>query len=276
MNPILKMNNYGQKIWVDTKSHVGKTIIEKGIYDENALYYLTSILQKIPHAICLDIGAHLGNHALVMTLNSDMVYCFEPDNLNANLLKKNKEENNIQNMQIFNFGLSDQNEELTFYHNSFRGRSTFVSALKEKNCSEEIIKCRVGDELLAELNIQKIDFIKIDIEGFEARALQGLKNTITQYKPILMMEWNNENTKVEFKKYNLFATIFNDYQIYSILYNHHKYYWGNHWSGKISRFFYRKFVNKKTVLHLFDAEKNYRNILLCPTEKKWVLEQFIR
>lgn len=267
---VLTKNKYGQKIWVNEQGHIGEAIINKGIYDPNAIYYIEQILQLIENPICLDIGAHLGNHALIMSRLSKMVYCFDPVPSNIHFLTKTKNENNIKNMKIFCMGLSDKNEKLIFYKNGRGGFSTFVSDLKGTDYTTENLTCAIGDEILTQNNIETIDFIKIDIEGFEARALYGLRNSIQNGRPIIMMEWNNKITKEQFKKYDLFKTLFKNYQIYSILNNHHHDYWGNKWSRQIMRFFYRKWVKKRRLLAHFDPQLNYANVILFPKEKGWV------
>lgn len=261
-------NKFGQKIWINSNNHIGKAIIEKGIYDEHAIHYIEKILQQIPQPICLDIGAHIGNHALVMSKFSHMVYCFDPDPENVHALKCNQKENNILNMQIFDCGLSDKNEELIFYKQG----STFVSALKKDHSETETLFCKIGDEVLQQQCVKKIDFIKIDIEGFEARALSGLKQTIQASRPIIIMEWNNDTTRKQFEKYHLLKTVFKDYQILAISHNHHKSYWGKQWYKQFLRFFYRKIVPKQRKLCRFFPEISYANVILFPTEKAWVAE----
>jgi FkbM family methyltransferase len=273
-NILLKENKYGQKIWVDENESIGKAIIKKGIYDANGIHYINKILQLIDAPICLDIGANIGNHALIMARHSKKVYCFEPQTDIVNLLKKTINENNIKNMEIFCLGLSDKNEKLTFYKNldGNGGSSTFIADLKGTNYQIENFECRVGDEIIEQNRIEKIDFIKIDVEGFEAHSLSGLKNSILKFRPIIMMEWNNQVTKEKFQQHDLFNTLFKNYEIHSILNNHHRYYWGKRWFSRTARVFYRKLTKKRPLLYHFDRKLNYTNILFIPPERKWVAD----
>lgn len=262
-NMSLLTNKYGQLIWSEPDSHIAEAIRKKGIYDDQAMYYIERILKNIPDAVVLDIGAHIGNHALAMTQFSDMVYCFEPLPENVEVLQLNQHENHITNMQIFNIGLSDSNETLTFYQDG----STFVSGLQHQGSATQSLICRIGDEVLQDNGIQKIDFIKIDIEGFEPRALHGLKKTITASRPIVIMEWNNDATREAFKKLDLFNTIFKNYQVQAIAHNHHKFYFGSNWYSGLVRFLYRKCTRKRRMLIPFNMKGDYTNILLIPNEK---------
>jgi FkbM family methyltransferase len=260
---ILTKNKYGQSIWINKENHLGQAILEKGIYDGDGVHYIEKILERIDNPICLDIGAHIGNHALVMTKYSKMVYCFEPDDDSIKILNKNVEENHIRNIKIFPFGLSDKNEELTFY----RQGSTFVSSLKKDDSQIESLTCKIGDEVIQENHIEKIDFIKIDIEGFEGEALYGLKQSIQHSRPVIIMEWNNDITREKFKKYGLFNTVFSHYRILAISHNHHKHYWGTKLHSQFLRFLYRKIFRKRRIICPFVPEARYANVLLIPQEK---------
>lgn len=259
----LLTNKYGQKIWSETNSHIADAILKIGIYDEHAIHYIEKILKSLHDPVVLDIGSHIGNHALVMTKFSQTVYCFEPMPENVATLTRNQHENQITNLHIFNVGLSDKNETLTFYKEG----STFVSELQHDNSQTETLVCRVGDEVLRENQITRVDFIKIDIEGFEARALYGLRETIRQSRPVIIMEWNNDSTREQFQKYDLFHSVFTDYDVRAISHNHHKYYLGKHWYTPLLRFVYRKFTKKQRMLTSFYPEVDYTNVLLIPKEK---------
>jgi len=269
---VLKENKYGQKIWLNENNHVGQAIIQKGVYDEHAIYYIEKILTYLQEPVCLDIGANIGNHALVMSRFSKMVYCFDPESENIDFLTKNKQANHLHNMQVLGVGLSDENASLTFYKNGRGGCSTFSPDLKGEGYTEEMLTCRIGDEVIEEQAINHIDFIKIDIEGFEARALYGLKNSIQKSRPILMMEWNNNTTREQFKKYDLFNIVFKNYCVLAVLNNHHRNYWGQRFVAKVARFFYRKIIKKRRILCQFNAENSYVNVILYPAEKSWVAD----
>ena len=268
----LRENIYGQKIWLDEHESIGQAIIKKGIYDEHAIFYIEKILQKLKDPVCLDIGANIGNHALVMARHSNHVYCFEPQPDVAEMLTKTINENNLQNIKVFCVGLSDQEQTLTFYKNldGNDGSSTFIADMKAKNYETNHLACVIGDKLLQENHIDKIDFIKIDVEGYEYPALNGLRQTIMHSRPVIMMEWNNAATKAQFDQNQFFANVLKDYEIKALTSNHHKNYWGNGWQAVIKRFVYRKLTKKRRVLTAFNPACNYTNILLIPREKSYV------
>ncbi|HCW08308.1 MAG TPA: hypothetical protein DGG95_13190, partial [Cytophagales bacterium] len=57
------------------------------------------------------------------------------------------------------------------------------------------IRVSTLDHYVEEKNIQKIDLVKIDVEGFEQRVIAGSVNTLQRFKPKLFIEINNDNLK---------------------------------------------------------------------------------
>jgi hypothetical protein len=48
-----------------------------------------------------------------------------------------------------------------------------------------------GDDYISKLKLERIDLIKIDVEGFEKNVLIGLKNTLKKFKPYVVMEYSH-------------------------------------------------------------------------------------
>src|SRR5579872_5630826 len=221
---IIAENKYKQKIAFLRDDHIGNVILRDGIYDQHGIYYIEKILSMLKNPIVFDIGSNIGNHALAMSKLSEMVYLFEPQKNIVNLLHKTMSLNHIQNWKIFDFGLAEQEKILPLYKNldGNNGASTFISELKGQHFSAEQLHVYVGDDIVNKNAIPRIDFIKIDVEGFEGNVIAGLKNSIKKFMPIIIIEWNNETTKKQFKEYNLFNDVFSNYLIKAITNNHHK------------------------------------------------------
>ncbi len=133
----------------------------------------------------LDIGANIGNHSVYWAVKTDArrIYSFEPVKDFFKILKKNVEINKLNNkIKIFNIGLSNKkiNGSVSFYDRKNIG-GTHVK--QDPN----------GNLLLDKLDNIKIeesaiDFVKIDVEGHELEVLQGARETLLKYKPIVFVE----------------------------------------------------------------------------------------
>ena len=89
------------------------------------------------------------------------------------------------------FGLGDRDEILTFAECVGNlGASKFVRPGEKATHSQQTmqleVKCAAG--AIAELNLARIDFIKIDVEGMEEAVLTALKQVIARYRPIVAFE----------------------------------------------------------------------------------------
>ncbi len=74
----------------------------------------------------------------------------------------------------------------------------------------------MGDDYLPTLKPDRIDVVKLDVEGLEASVVVGLAKTISAYQPIFLMEWNNDVTRRAFTEQRFFETVFEGYSIVGI------------------------------------------------------------
>lgn len=253
--------------------HIGKIILKDGLYDQAGLYFIEKILAKINDAITLDIGANIGNHALRMSEHSKIVHLFEPQAHIADTLHTTMALNHIDNWRIHRYGLSDAASTLPLYKslNGNNGETSFIANVEGDQCLIEESSVYVGDEVMHTHNIHHVDFIKIDVEGFEAKVIAGLKNTIQTSRPIIFMEWDKAITKQQFQDMRLFETVFSDYLIKAVTRDKNKYAFIQKVLGKAQRLLSRKAPNNRKVIGEFKKEKNYRHIVFVPREKASVL-----
>lgn len=129
----------------------------------------------------IDAGSYVGVTAIYfskMIGEAGKVIAFEPDDCNYNKLLKNIKLNKLNNVIAINKGLWDKNEVLLF-DNRKDEDSAIVKCLNErvKGTLKKYEFARLDDELTS-LGIDKVDFVKMDIEGAEIEALEGCKRTL--------------------------------------------------------------------------------------------------
>tara|TARA_B110000483_G_scaffold83316_1_gene103422 strand:- start:1158 stop:1640 length:483 start_codon:yes stop_codon:yes gene_type:complete len=152
----------------------------------------------------LDIGANIGAHTIVIAklVTEGMVYAFEPDNSNYKKLNTNIALNGFNNVKIVKSGIFHKPDYLDFFssktHGNFDGnKSLHKSSLTCMGLSnDEIQSCKIevtSIDIFVEKEKIKPDFIKIDIEGNELKALKGMTNTIKKYKPTIIFEYGTSH-----------------------------------------------------------------------------------
>ena len=189
---ILNQNNQKIKFFLPLKyDYLQQQIIVKNKFYENE--FLLKIKKYMPRdAVVIDAGANIGNHLIyfVKVLNAKEIYGFEPQKKIFNILKKNVFLNNIQNKtKIYNLGLGEKNCKANFNLTESKHNSGAVFIEESDNGEANVVT-------LDSMKIrEKIDFIKIDTEGFELKIIRGAKKLIKRDKPILFIEIQPINEK---------------------------------------------------------------------------------
>lgn len=155
------------------------------------------ILRSIKNPIVLDIGANVGHHTLYASTVADHVHAFEPYGPVRAQLEEKIKLNGLKNVTVHAIGLGAENDLCDFYppDSNNMGTGSFVPT-DTKNPMEHL-EVRIGDDYLNIHEIDKIDFIKMDVEGFEVRALSGLQNVLCRHRPVCFFEWNQGGENVE-------------------------------------------------------------------------------
>lgn len=160
----------------------------------------------------LDIGANIGFYSILAAKNTILskIYAFEPNPETYKTLRKNIKINKLGiSIQAFEIGLGNEEEPAIFVKNlSHTGGSHFVEEERQiktkiRNFSDPIsIAVRNYDNFAEEHNIlvKDINFIKIDVEGFELKTLQGMKGLLENCLPgtkIFIEVWKFNEKKLE-------------------------------------------------------------------------------
>lgn len=184
------------KMKIDTSRTMGAAIYWTGFHEFREFIYLHQYLKK--DMVFVDIGANQGEYTLFAAkrLTSGRVLSFEPLPSMLKTLTENISLNKFRNIELFEFGLSDEERMLTIheFEGSHEGLATLYPGEK-KIKSSLTIPLTTLDNVFDSTKLQRLDFIKIDIEGGELNALKGAKKTIELFKPYVLIEINAETYK---------------------------------------------------------------------------------
>jgi len=158
-----------------------------------------------PGMIVIDIGAHIGYFTKIFSKlvgKKGTVYAFEADPENFELLNKNTK--HLKNTKLCKVAISDSIGTIDFFHsNSKSGCHSTVPA--EFRSQKITIPTITLDEFANRKGINKIDIIKIDIEGGEYIALHGMKKIFKNNPNIaIVLEFCMENIKLAHIEYHDF------------------------------------------------------------------------
>ena len=127
---------------------------------------------------CLDIGSNIGQWTRPLAQKFQKVYCFEPNPNFRECFVKNITESNVE---LFEVGLSDRQ------HLAKQGFNSTV--LTEGDGG---IECKTLDSF----GLTDIDFVKIDVDGFEIPLLNGARETLNSNSPVVNIEMKHDRMHI--------------------------------------------------------------------------------
>ena len=176
----------GEKMYLDEVDALCLSI--NGIHEK----IITNLIKKEIHSgdVVLDIGAHIGYYTLQfanLVGSTGKVYAFEPEPKNFELLKKNVQINKYDNVVLIQKIVSDKDGIVEFFVSKLDsiGNKLFKS---EESADSIKIESTTLDEYFKDSK-EKIDFVKMDIQGGEGKATLGMKNFLKKNNPKIIQEW---------------------------------------------------------------------------------------
>ena len=189
----------GYKMLVFANETVGRQIMWNKCYEKEETHFIYNFLKSTD--VCLDIGANVGYFTLLMASKARLgkVYSFEPIPICYHLLNCSILLNNFTNVIINNCAVGELNGESIFYIST----DSAFSALRNPSMVGELSSISVpvvsiDNYVDSRRNINKVDFIKIDVEGAEMQVINGATSLLrdaTRRPRLIMLELFNEHLK---------------------------------------------------------------------------------
>ena len=175
-------------------------------------YFMKNILSK--GDVCIDIGANLGYLSTLFSSlvgSSGKVYAVEPVKPVLAVLKQNSR--NRSNIEIMPYALGEENKTIQLANSMVRkkgfmtsGGHSILDAQEEEGIKFDA-EMKKGSQVFGQM--EKLDFIKCDVEGYEWIVLSELEPVISKHRPIILTETRGPNRK---KLLDYFASLnFNNY-----------------------------------------------------------------
>jgi FkbM family methyltransferase len=157
-----------------------------------------------PNDVVIDVGANIGYFTIYASRKvgkDGLVIALEPMDEAYNCLMKNIRLNRLNNVKPFKLALWSSETTLRLY----RTKGYFTSAISKVDVFKNLIqqkklelikeyeiKAIKLDDLIKNINLSKVDWIKIDVDGSEYEVILGSMNTLKRFKPKLIIEIHNQ------------------------------------------------------------------------------------
>jgi len=187
------------------QDHIQKCWLSGNFYETGRNQLLTWCYNNLPQGMnILDIGANVGNHSIFFSkvMQANRVYAIEPYLKNFVELVENIHLNSCANILPLNVAAYCEND----IKNVILKDENNCGMVEFSNVGQAVVCCEL-DNVIDE----QIDYIKIDVEGCELDALDGCKDIVNIFRPVVSVE-TDETATVSF--------MLPDYQKLPITLNH--------------------------------------------------------
>jgi FkbM family methyltransferase len=162
--------------------------------------FADAVLETLQHVVhegdcVLDIGANIGLYTGIVARKvgvSGRVHSFEPNPPTFQRLTLHVQENGLDNVHCHAIALGETEQDSVL--NDFGGTDSGKSSLRGVDPGKAVAGVSVHvsalDSVVQRLALEKIDVVKIDVEGFEPEVLLGARATIASRKPLICLEWS--------------------------------------------------------------------------------------
>jgi hypothetical protein len=209
---------YGKWIVSRNAQYHSETMIKTGVPIHPELAELMiSIIDTLPdNCIIVDVGSNAGIFSIPFAYavkdRGGVVYSFEVQKQLFQALCGTAVLNDLDNLNPFNHGLSDDHQTLKIPKVNYSESWDYgiLSLVDQANIDKQHHD-NIDVSPLDSFELERLDFIKIDIEGMEIQALNGARQTIEAHRPWAFIEyWNTDNTILK----NWFKDM--DYKLYRV------------------------------------------------------------
>ena len=226
---------YGKFIVARTCTFQAEALVKTGrTHIEDELANIFAIINTLPNdCIILDGGANIGFFTVPVAQQikqqGGRVISFEPQRQLFNALSGSLALNGLNNVFLHNIGLGDGRQSTAYLPavdysrpSDFGTVSLSVDDAVEEHCK---MRTRTVDiDSIDSLMLPRLDFIKLDVEGFEIPALTGGLKAIKKYRPYIWVEYfitGAKEIKQALKSVNNYSYYIVDYQNMLCIPNEH-------------------------------------------------------
>ena len=177
----------GVKIVLNPRDPVVSGALFLRVYEREELRLVRSLLR--PGMVALDVGANLGFYTALLgqaTGPQGRVIALEPDPENFSFLQRTVAANQFKNVELIQAAAGREPGHLTLYSSSDNRGDNRMYANELADRSEEVEVVRL-DDLLEQRGVMELDFLKIDVQGYEGQVLAGLERTLRRSRRLVAL-----------------------------------------------------------------------------------------
>ena len=184
---------YANKVAANVKIRVGETVFHLVDFESVIILsdsfepWMWKHLQVSDGGTFVDVGAHVGKYTVQVAKHhpESMVIALEPNPENFRALEKNVKENRLSNVKLYNLAAWNRKCILKLYTGDKGGHH---SVKREFGRGYDIVQATTLDDIVRDAGVERVDVVKVDVEGAEAEVVEGALEIIRRHHPKLVIE----------------------------------------------------------------------------------------
>lgn len=196
----------GLRRFIILVSRIYLCMVKKGFLKKKypELFFLEKIVK--PGFVCIDIGANVGYYSVMLAKfsgNTGRVFAVEPIPLFAEIWKKNIKRSGFKSPDLYVCALGSEEkivrmgvpERNGVVHH---GMTKITSTGDENYIKFFDVEMKIPDIIFA--NLEKVDFVKCDVEGYESEVFMNMKRILQNHLPLVQSELSGEENRIKVVK----------------------------------------------------------------------------
>lgn len=169
---------------------IGRAIQQTKQYEPNVAQRVRQIL-RAGH-VFVDVGANVGFFTLLgatLVGSGGHVFAFEPSPDNCRLLRRSLAQNGITNVTLYENAVAEAAQQLSLSGGGADSNARLMrpDELQGRETHFTHVEAVALDDVLQD--VTRLDLIKMDIEGAEPRAWEGMQNVLRKHRPVIISEY---------------------------------------------------------------------------------------
>lgn len=191
----------GFKNYIRLVSRLYLLMVRAGLLQKKypELFFLKKIIR--PGFTCIDIGANLGYYSTLLSRlvgPQGKVLAVEPVPMFQEIWKQNVKLSGVSNLTMWPYALGGQNTRIKMgtperdgllHH----GMTKIMSSAQDNYARTYQVEMKIPDELF--INLNRLDFVKCDVEGYEYEVFRHMQETLRKFKPLIQTELNGAENR---------------------------------------------------------------------------------
>jgi FkbM family methyltransferase len=159
----------------------------EGAYERQLVDFL---LPYVKGKVFFDVGANAGSYTMTLAKAARQIYSFEASPSNAAILRNFLSISGLGNIEIVNKAVSDASgKRVTIFSSPDTGGNN--TCFNDFGRGGESIETITLDKFVQDRKVERVDVIKMDIEGSELAAFSGAKELLQKHRPLLLIEFHS-------------------------------------------------------------------------------------